>query len=86
MIIAGPGPCHNLPFPPGPPVLQISEVREITEEAKVLYRVIQWYQFLEANAATALAASAGLALGIAPLAMGVMPFSWRKVRAAAPFS
>jgi len=39
---------------------------------------------LEANAATALAASAGLALGIAPLAMGVMPFSWRKVRLQLP--
>lgn len=50
----------------------------------VLYRVIQWYQYLEANAATALAASAGLALGIAPLAMGVMPFSWRKVEKMPP--
>ena len=56
----------------------------LTEEAKVLYQVIQWYQYLEANAATALAASAGLALGIAPLAMGVMPFSWRKVRLQLP--
>jgi len=40
---------------------------------------------VEANAATALAASAGLALGVAPLVMGVVPFSWRKVRRNAQF-
>lgn len=44
-----------------------------------LYRLVQWYQHVEANAATALAASAWLALGVAPLVMGVVPFSWRKV-------
>ena len=43
---------------------------------EVLYRLVQWYQYVEVNAATALAASAGLALGIAPLVMGVVP--WRK--------